>query len=454
MLTMEKIVRWMSAAILSICGTVMIQARVIYVAVDGSDSADGSISHPMATLPAAYQLMNGGDTLCFRGGIFHVGDEQVMKTDRNYAYVFALEKAGSAERRTCVMGYPGERPVFNFSALQLDGRHRFAAFYLGADYLHLQNFDIVGVPVRIKGHTQSECVAARKGSHCIVENLAMHDGMAIGYYQVEGSDNLVINCDAYNNYDDYSEGDYGGNVDGFGCHVHTMEETGNTFRYCRAWRNSDDGFDLIHCAAPVEIDHCLAAYNGYKPTADAHDTQTFENAGDGNGFKAGGWGMRRSRTRCPEVCPEHYIHHCIAVRNKANGIYSNHHLGGCRWEHNTAWMNLANYNMVNRQSTEAEGCVDVPGYGHKLSGNVSWAYRDQSREAHLVMYDPARSSESNNSFSPGADGIEVTADMFESVNPREMFLPRRPDGSLPETGFLRPRPDSPLALRRMGWILP
>lgn len=156
----------------------------------------------------------------------------------------------------------------------------------------------------------------------------------------------------------------------------------------------------------------------------------------------------------PEVCPEHYIHHCIAVRNKANGIYSNHHLGGCRWEQNTAWMNLANYNMVNRQSTEAEGCVDVPGYGHKLSGNVSWAYRDQSREAHLVMYDPARSSESNNTFSPGADGIEVTADMFESVNPREMFLPRRPDGSLPETGFLRPRPDSPLAQRRMGWTLP
>jgi hypothetical protein len=164
--------------------------------------------------------------------------------------------------------------------------------------------------------------------------------------------------------------------------------------------------------------------------------------------------MRKSRTRCPEVCPEHYIHHCIAVRNKANGIYSNHHLGGCRWEQNTAWMNLANYNMVNRQSTEAEGCVDVPGYGHKLSGNVSWAYRDQSREAHLVMYDPARSSESNNTFSPGADGIEVTADMFESVNPREMFLPRRPDGSLPETGFLRPRPDSPLAQRRMGWTLP
>ena len=31
---------------------------------------------------------------------------------------------------------------------QKNGEHRFAALYLGADYLHLRNFDIVGVPVR------------------------------------------------------------------------------------------------------------------------------------------------------------------------------------------------------------------------------------------------------------------------------------------------------------------
>lgn len=442
----------MFAVILILCGMlgVEVQGKVVYVAPDGSDAAAGRISSPKATLPGAYQQIEGGDTICFRGGTYYVGDEQVMKTDRNYAYVFALEKAGRPGRLTCIMGYPGERPVFDFSALRLDGRHRFAAFYLGADYLHLRNFDIVGVPVRIKGHTQSECVAARKGSHCIVENLAMHDGMAIGYYQVAGSDNLVVNCDAYNNYDDYSEGEYGGNVDGFGCHVHTMEETGNTFRYCRAWRNSDDGFDLIHCAAPVEIDHCLAAYNGYKPMADAFDTHTFESAGDGNGFKAGGWGMRPGRTRCPEVCPEHYVHHCIAVRNKANGIYSNHHLGGCRWEQNTAWMNLANYNMVNRLSTDAEGCIDVPGYGHRLSGNVSWDFMPQPRGGHLVMCDEQRSELSNNSFQPDADAVEVTGEMFVDTNPRSMFQPRRPDGFLQASGFLLPREGSILEQRGMG----
>ena len=41
----------------------------------------------------------------------------------------------------------------------------------------------------------------------------MHDGMAIGFYLVRGSNNLVLNCDAYNNYDPVSENGTGGNVD-------------------------------------------------------------------------------------------------------------------------------------------------------------------------------------------------------------------------------------------------
>ena len=77
-------------------------------------------------------VAGSGDTICFRGGTYRVTDSQVMKTERNYAFVFALEKGGSASHLTCLMGYPGERPVFDCSALQLDGQHRFAVFYLGA----------------------------------------------------------------------------------------------------------------------------------------------------------------------------------------------------------------------------------------------------------------------------------------------------------------------------------
>lgn len=424
-------------------------AKVIYVAPQGDDAAAGTIDAPLATLPAAYRLTEGGDTVCFRGGTYNVTDSQVMKIKGVYAFVFALEKAGTAEHRTCYMGYPGERPVFDFSALMLDGRHRFAAFYLGADYVHLRNFDIVGVPVRIKGHTQSECVSARRGSHCIVEDIAMHDGMAIGYYQKRGSHNLVVDCDAYNNYDDYSEGPYGGNVDGFGCHVFDTFEVGNVFRRCRAWRNSDDGFDLISCAAPVEIDHCMAFYNGYCPSSNPADTVNFVSAGDGNGFKAGGWGMNKRKTKCPDVCPSHYIHHSLAYRNKAHGFYANHHLAGNTWENNTSCGNRSNYNMLNRKNTfEA---IDVPGYDHSLANNVSWTFTDASLGGHLINIDPDRITLTNNSFAPSVSSVEVTAEMFVSTSVSLLFTRRLPDGRLPSIDFLRGKAGTILEERQMGW---
>lgn len=424
-------------------------AKVIYVAPQGDDAAAGTIDAPLATLPAAYRLTEGGDTVCFRGGTYNVTDSQVMKINGVYAFVFALEKAGTAEHRTCYMGYPGERPVFDFSALMLDGKHRFAAFYLGADYVHLRNFDIVGVPVRIKGHTQSECVSARRGSHCIVEDIAMHDGMAIGYYQKRGSHNLVVDCDAYNNYDDYSEGPYGGNVDGFGCHVFDTFEVGNVFRRCRAWRNSDDGFDLISCAAPVEIDHCMAFYNGYCPSSNPADTVNFVSAGDGNGFKAGGWGMNKRKTKCPDVCPSHYIHHSLAYRNKAHGFYANHHLAGNTWENNTSCGNRSNYNMLNRKNTfEA---IDVPGYDHSLANNVSWTFTDASLGGHLINIDPDRITLTNNSFAPSVSSVEVTAEMFVSTSVSLLFTRRLPDGRLPSIDFLRGKAGTILEERQMGW---
>ena len=424
-------------------------AKVIYVAPQGDDAAAGTIDAPLATLPAAYRLTEGGDTVCFRGGTYNVTDSQVMKIKGVYAFVFALEKAGTAEHRKCYMGYPGERPVFDFSALMLDGKHRFAAFYLGADYVHLRNFDIVGVPVRIKGHTQSECVSARRGSHCIVEDIAMHDGMAIGYYQKRGSHNLVVDCDAYNNYDDYSEGPYGGNVDGFGCHVFDTFEVGNVFRRCRAWRNSDDGFDLISCAAPVEIDHCMAFYNGYCPSSNPADTVNFVSAGDGNGFKAGGWGMNKRKTKCPDVCPSHYIHHSLAYRNKAHGFYANHHLAGNTWENNTSCGNRSNYNMLNRKNTfEA---IDVPGYDHSLANNVSWTFTDAPRGGHLINIDPDRITLTNNSFAPSVSSVEVTAEMFVSTSVSLLFTRRLPDGRLPSIDFLRGKAGTILEERQMGW---
>ena len=158
----------------------------------------------------------------------------------------------------------------------------------------------------LKGHTQSICFE-NDGGHNIYERLSMHDGQAIGIYSVRGSDNLFLNCDAYRNHDVTSEGGKGGNVDGFGCHP-PEGGTGNVFRGCRAWFNSDDGYDCIGAREPVTFENCWAFYNGY--------STKFERLADGNGFKAGGYGTTPA-DRLPQPIPRHTVRFCLAVGNKA-----------------------------------------------------------------------------------------------------------------------------------------
>lgn len=438
--SMKKMFLLMSMVL---CSALGVSAKTVYVSPKGNDGNVGTMVKPVATLRRAHAMISGGDTVCFRGGRYVMTDADIMGHNRQYAFVCNLDKAGMPGQHTCYTGYEGERPVFDFSAVKAEG-YRIAAFALMADWVHLRNMEIVGVPVRLKGHTQSECVAARGGSHCIVENVAMHDGMAIGYYQVAGSHNLVLNCDAYNNYDDYSEGEYGGNVDGFGFHLQSADEVGNRISGCRAWRNSDDGYDLINCATTVEIENCIAIYNGFRPAKDAADTKTLVSAGDGNGFKCGGFGMRPAGTkRIPRNIPSHIIRGCLAYGNKANGFYSNHHLAGNTWLNNSAMNNKANFEMRNRKS--AAEVVDVPGYGHVLRGNVSLMPRT---DGDLAWCDASVCTLEENTFG-GETPVEVTADMFVTTDPKVLFAKRNADGSLPDIQFMQPKASSSIVDK--GW---
>ncbi|MEI8633800.1 hypothetical protein P4S72_20335 [Vibrio sp. PP-XX7] len=218
---------------------------------------------------------------------------------------------------------------------------------------------MVGVQITIDNeHTQSEAFMINKGNSNRFENLAIHDGMAIGWYLVAGSNNYVLNVDAYNNQglNSYSNG----NIDGFGAHPTSASYTGNVISGSRAWFNSDDGFDLINADAAVTIENSWAFYNGYD--------QNFNPVGDGNGFKGGGYGSNGSTP--PSVIPRHLIRYNLAVRNRSVGFYANHHIGGQDWINNTSINNQsANYNML---STLDDNDTDVDGYGHYMRNNLGY----------------------------------------------------------------------------------
>ncbi|MBC8054065.1 MAG: DUF4990 domain-containing protein [Sphingobacteriaceae bacterium] len=392
-----------------------------FVAVNGSDKNPGTIKEPFASIQKSQEVVNAGDTVYIRGGNYAMSESQIARKQGIYSYVTYLNKSGKEGASIKYWAYPGERPVFNYSDVK--PQTRVIAFYVSGSYIHLKGFEVVGVQVTLLNHTQSECFQ-NHGSNNIYEQLSMHDGQAIGFYLLAGSNNLILNCDAYNNYDYTSEGGKGGNTDGFGCHG-KKGDVNNIFRACRAWFNSDDGYDCISSFEPVIFENCWAMYNGYSPK--------FKSLADGNGFKAGGYGGR-SVDALPNPIPRNTIRFCLAVKNKASGFYSNHHISGSDWYNNSAYNNGTNFNMLSRLR---DNKTDVPGYGHKMRNNLGF----MARSKEMDKLDTAESDISDNYFTLR---VKVEAKDFLSLDEDELVKPRKADGSLPEVNFMRLKKNSDL----------
>jgi Protein of unknown function (DUF1565) len=391
-------------------------AAIYYVAVDGSNANTGTKSQPFATIQKAQTVVQPGDTVYLRGGTYNLSDTQIAKKERGYACITYLDKSGTAGKYISYINYPGETPVFNYAAVKPEGL-RVAAFYVTGSYIHLKGFEVVGVQVTIKTHTQSECFE-NHGSNNIYEQLSMHDGMAIGFYLLAGSNNLILNCDAYRNWDNFSENGRGGNTDGFGSHPRAGSKN-NIFRGCRAWFNSDDGYDLINSAEATTFENCWAFYNGFN--------KDFASQGDGNGFKAGGYGLKKIGNEIPNPVPRMVIQFCLAVRNKANGFYSNHHTGGSNWYNNSAYRNnSSNYNMLNRLKDTTQ---DVPGFDHIMYNNLGYKGGKE-----IVQMDATKCTLANNYFDMN---LQATDADFVSLDENHLTAPRKADGSLPDIDFMQ-----------------
>lgn len=404
-----------------------------YLSTTGSDTNDGkSRETAFATLGAAQQVVQPGDKVYILPGTYAITESQISREDNPYKIVFNLNQRGQQGKPISFIGLTenGERPVFDLSAVNPTG-YRVTAFYVTGSYLVFRNFEVTGIQVNITDHTQSENFRIRNGSYNTFDNIACHDGMGIGFYLTNNSHhNLFLNCDGYNNYDPVSENGKGGQNDGFGCHV-TAGNENNIFVGCRAWNNSDDGYDLINCYSPVTFCYSIAYHNGYD--ADGNKRQ------DGNGFKAGGYGMSATSITLPESgAPRHLVHHCLAIQNKSNGIYSNHHLGGITVSYNTSSGNGSyNYSMVNRAGAEASQNSDVNGYGHVLDHNLS--VHGNGRHVSNLNGGDGQNTVTSNSFTWNGSAWtndDMPNSNFESTNSSRLTRRRHQNGMMDEASTL------------------
>ncbi|MBF9002113.1 DUF4990 domain-containing protein [Vibrio sp. NFV-1] len=361
---------------------------------------------------AAQTAASEGDTVYIKGGTYELSTDDISKETSVRAIVNNITKDGIN-----YIAYGDERPVFDFTDVLPEGL-RVIGFMVSADNCTFNGFDVVGIQITVTGKlTQSTAFRVQDGNNNTFENLSVHDGHAIGWYLTSGSNNVVNNMDVYNNsgIDSYSYG----NIDGFGVHPSDSSQTGNVIRNSRAWLNTDDGFDLISAKAVVTLENNWSFYNGY----DAN----FVKRGDGNGFKAGGFGSNGSEL--PSVIPKHIIKYNLAVANRAAGFYANHHVDGQIWIGNTAIANNnGNYNMLSTLASDND--TDVDGYGHYMRNNLGFNGNNDKEVINL-------GDETENDIAYNYFNLDVSVDKndFVSLDEDELMEERQDDGSLPDIEY-------------------
>lgn len=371
-----------------------------YVSPSGDDAQSGEETAPFRSMSRAQQAASAGDIVYFRSGNYPF-------TSGSAAEGIVLNKSGNASGHIQYFAYPGEKPVLDFSGMTASVRIK--GISVTGSYIHLKGFEIHGVRQNTTTLKESWGIHVNGGDDNVFENLDVHDIMGPGIFIEEGGNNLVLNCDAHDNYDEnsYDGGATPGeNADGFGCH---SSDPGNVFRGCRAWQNSDDGFDFINSPGVCVVERSFAFSNGFVPG-------TTTPIGNGAGIKAGGF-----TNNVPATIPRHRALFNVSFGNRRQGFYANHHEGGIDWINNTAFDNgQRNYDML----------ADEGPAPHYLRNNIAFGSGG--------TIDNLNAGEVDSGFNSWELPIQVSAAEFASVAKELALAPRQADGSLPSNGFARP----------------
>jgi MYXO-CTERM domain-containing protein len=432
-----------SAAVLVLLLSQTARAATYYVAPDGSDAAAGTMDAPFASWSRAQTAAAAGDTVYFRGGTYTYTAATSTCGGSTTATVnsIVLTKSGTSGKPINYWAYQGETPVFDFSGLTDTSKYncRQTGVRIQADWLYLKGLEFMGVLQLNMDNHESWCVYLDGGSNNTFELLDAHHNMGPGFFIQRGGNNTFLNCDSHENEDTMTSNGDGQSADGFGCHPNRAGDTGNIFRGCRAWWNSDDGWDFINSQEACTVENSWAWYGGYKPDTLNNGAPVSLAAGNGNGFKVGGYGD--PQTGVPATPPQHVVRFSVAFYNKANGIYANHGIVSPFVYNNTSFNNGTDIDMLGLDGTT------VTSVG-TLRNNIGY-----SNNGHAVTGDLGNAGPISDQFNSwdASVNVKVTDADFQSVAfkpatscpPTDMTCfagmasARQADGSLPVVPFLR-----------------
>lgn len=414
----------------------VILGNVIWCAPDGDDdTADGSEQRPFFDVQKAINLAQPGDRIWMKAGTY-VYDKRINIDDRN----------GEPDKLIELWGYQG-RAVLDFSDMPYHSHsdNPYQGVRLTSSYWHFKNLDITnasdnGLLIernKPSGGSSSDLLnRTQDAHHNIIELCNFYRNGDTGL-QIKnlGAYNKIINCDSYLNCDE-GEGD----ADGFAPKISVGD--GNYFYGCRAWANSDDGWDVYYKKEggfgdnmTIILENCIAYKNGFL------DLDKIAPDGNGNGFKCG------SNQGAMNV----YMNRCIAVHNKAKGFDQNHNAG------DIILNNCTGISLTSISSKAYSYRIYEPiSEGHEVRLTNCIAINDNAR-TDKKPNDPTQHGKQSQygrfQIDESLPGMTVTNCEFQSAFPEyfidinnheELIAERDEDGNLPATTFAHLREDSPL----------
>lgn len=404
---------------------------VIWCAPTGNDATgDGSEANPFFNLQKAVDLAAAGTTIKMKAGTYQYSDRITIYNSPEQA-----DKSGTADNYITVM-CPDGRAVLDFSSQATADNAQ--GIRLCASYWHFYKIDICnagdnGLLIernKPSGGGYSETKPLVNDAHDNIIEFCHFWGNKDSGLQIKnlGSFNYIINCDSYWNRDEKDE-----DADGFAPKVSCG--TGNYFYGCRAWENTDDGWDTFYKkdgsfpdGYVTVLENCIAYHNGWvvNASADGKTSTGGKWGGNANGFKMGS-----------EEGKTHFVfNRCLAVCNGSKGFDQNHNSGD---------MILNNCTGVAR--------TDIMG-GKNVKASYSYKINESASKIQLTNCIAINDNFIANKDIQGGEtgsewgGIDLegatlkTCDMkaapseFQDVtNWASVIAPRNEDGSIPQFAF-------------------
>ena len=354
------------------------QAGQYFVATSGSDTSQGTFDQPFATILQAHSVVSAGDTIYVRGGVYTI------------SLTLTLNKIGTDSAMFYLLAYHDERALLDFSSMAFSSTNR--GISLSGDFWYVRGLDIKGA-----GDNGMNI----SGSYNIVENCSFYENSDTGLQLGNGaSNNQIINCDSYFNVNPDGQDD----ADGFAPKLSVG--SGNYFYGCRAWQNSDDGFDgFLRESNDVTtvLENCWIFMNGYLKDGSP-------SSGNGNGFKMGGMNNLGDSLKHNVT-----LKNCLAFDNRMKGFDQNHNRGSMTIYNGTAYRNGSNYSLN-----------ETVAFGKTMTIINSIALGSSGPIIVTVIQE-------TNSW---MDQFSPTAEDFASIDTTDVRGPRKPDGSLPDIQFM------------------